>query len=329
VIAALASLLLAAGQPQPHGADCTMANAVPADAQRMAREPARWLGRCVRIEGYVSYNHFYSDVAGFYRYFASDYRDHRNDGWLGLYPRDRYGFRGPMRRGAVAGVVHDCETDRDRAEAERPDSIVMMTGFCHYRYGLVLNPASFRAAEAVEFERQIGEVARSSFGDLLSGSEAGEVPPEVAALVERFAAAILARDEERLSALVEFVDRDDQAHEEGAWRRSFFLGEANSPLGDVRASSQRIMFRERRSARSEDPFGGWHVCFCRTPDCTGIWPISTVDATASPEHPYWCASMYNRDYRLPPVTIGISTRPAYPLEPARTAFRRLSESSRR
>jgi hypothetical protein len=297
----------------------------------MAREPQRWLGRCVRLEGYVSYNHFYSDVAGFYRYFASDYQDHRNDGWLGLYPRRRYGFRGPLQRGAVVGVVHDCETDRDRAEAERPDSIVMMLGFCHYRYGLVLNPASYRPAEPVEFERQMGEVARRSFGDLLSESESGEVPPEVAALAERFAAAILARDAAALSTLVEFHDRDERPDEErAAWQRSFLIGEGNSPLGDLRASSQRAIFRERRPARSEeDPFRGWHVCFCRSADCTGIWPIGRVDATASPEHPYWCASMYNRDYRLPPATIGISARPAYPLEPARTAFRRPSESSRR
>jgi hypothetical protein len=153
VIAALASLLLAAAQPQPQGAACTTADAMPTDVRQMAREPERWLGRCVRLEGYIDYNRFYSDVAGFYRYYASNYDDMRNDGWLGLYPPRRYGFSGPMRRGTVVGLVHDCEADRLRAEDRAPNSIIMMTGFCHYRYGLVLRRVSLRAQAAADFRR--------------------------------------------------------------------------------------------------------------------------------------------------------------------------------
>ena len=325
MIAALAPLLLATAQTQPQEQVCTARNAIPADVRRMAREPERWLGRCARLEGYVSYNRFYSDVAGYYRYVSSDYADHRNDGWLGLYPRRRYGFRGPMQRGSVVGIVHDCETDRARAEAERPDSIIMMTGFCHYRYGLVLNPASFRSEGPAEFERQMGEQARRSFGDLQTEAEAGPVPREVAALAERFATAVLARDERILSGLVELLNWDERPEQASASaRRSYLLGEGDSPLADLRSSSQRIFFREPPPSHGaeEEPFRGWYACFCRTADCTAFWPISTVDATAAPERPYWCISIYGGDYRIAPDRVGIQRGPAYPLEPAATAFRR-------
>ena len=302
----------------------------------MAVEPGRWLGRCVRLEGYVSFNRFYADVAGYYSYDAANHDDRQNDGWLGLYPRRRYGFRGPMRRGSVVGIVHDCETDRDRAEAASPDSIIMMRGFCHYRYGLVLRVAAYRGREQAAFTRQRGDAARLTFGDLRTESEIGPVPPEVRAIVSRFAAAVRAQDEQALNAFVMFQFDNDGPDAPNAVneRRSFLLGEGASPLAALRARSrpaQAVFVRERMSVRVAESGhqGGWHACFCRRVDCTGLWPISAIDASADPVRPYFCVRPFNYDYRLPPNQIAIVRQSSYPIEPESAAFRRQRDSSRR
>ncbi|HYG31017.1 MAG TPA: hypothetical protein VD887_12495 [Allosphingosinicella sp.] len=332
MIAVLTSLLLAAVQSQPPETDCTARVAVRADIRHMAREPERWLGRCVRLDGYVDYNRFYSDVGGYYRYFATNYDDTRNFGWMGLYPVRRYGFRGPMRRGSVFGIVHDCETDHARAQARSPDSIVMMTGFCHYRYGLVLRRVWFRPEARADFERQMGEEPRRGFGDLESTSEAGPLPAEVRILFDRFLAAVRAGDEETLRglAVLRYGDEPDE-RTRAATQRAFLLGEDGSPFASLRAARETppvAFFRERRS-RHAPPAEGWHACFCKTEDCSGLWPISAEDASADPIRPYVCVRAFGYDYRRPPDRISIVPQSGYPLEPRRTAFRRRPESSRR
>ncbi|HEX8644565.1 MAG TPA: hypothetical protein VF702_11705 [Allosphingosinicella sp.] len=331
-------LALAAAQVGPAaGPGCTFDTAVPADVRQMAEEPARWLDRCVRIEGYVSYNRFYADVAGYYSYVASDYADRRNDGWLGLYPWRRYGFRGPMRRGSVVGIVHDCETDQERAEAETPGGFIMMTGFCHYRYGLVLRPAIFRPGAPADFVRQVGDEARLRFGDLQTESEVGPAPPEVRGLAARFVAAVAARDEQALNQLVSFSNEVGRPLDRRrlAARRAFLIGDGGSPLSVLRPGStslQSAFFRTRRpqDAASESPSYGWHACYCRTADCTGLWPISDADATADPTRPYLCIQMYSEhNPRLAPNKIAVTRAAPYPIEPERTAFRRQSDSFRR
>lgn len=332
MIAALTSLLLAAAQPQHRETACTARTAIPADVRQMAQEPERWLGRCVRVDGYVDYNRFYSDVVGFYRYFAADYEDTRNLGWLGLYPARRYGIQGPMRRGSVIGVVHDCETDHARAQARSPDSIVMMTGFCHYRYGLVLRRVSFRPEARADFERQTGDEQRRSFGDLETIAETGPLPAEVGVLFDRFVAAVRAGDEETLRALAILRDGDEQDERRRAVsERTFLLGEDGSSLASLRVAPvppPATFFRQRSHRRSQYP-GSWHACFCRIRDCTSLWPISAQDASADPVRPYVCVQAFGYDYRRPPDRISIVRQSGYPLEPPRTAFRRRPESSRR
>lgn len=334
MIAPFLAFLAAANSPAPE-ATCSFANAVPADVRQMAAEPGRWLQRCVRLEGYVDYNRFYSDVGGYYSYLASNYGERRNDGWLGLYPRRRYGFGGPMRRGSVVGIVHDCETDRARAEAEAPDTLVMMTGFCHYRYGLVLMPAAFRRGPEAEFTRQLGEEARRRFGDLQTESEAGAAPPEVRALASRFVAAVATGNEPVLNELVSFSrEGEETAARRAAARRAFLLGGGTSHLSVLRRASgapQSAFFRQRTSASvGEYPYRGWHACYCRTADCTGLWPISHFDATADSSRPYLCINMFNEnDPRLAPGSIAITRGAPYPIEPESSAFRRHSDSSRR
>jgi hypothetical protein len=133
-------LTLAAGAASP--ADCTAAGAVPADIRAMARDPAAWLDRCIRVDGYAEGSLFYADAAG--RRAARAFSGPQNDGWLGLYFRRITDYTARPRRGAAIGLVGDCAREDAAARAVAgPGEVIWPTGYCHGREGLMLIGASF------------------------------------------------------------------------------------------------------------------------------------------------------------------------------------------
>jgi hypothetical protein len=213
----------------------------------------------------------------------------------------------------------------------------MPIGFCHYRYGLVLQPARFRPGAPADFVRQMGEAARERFGDLQTESEVGPAPPEVRALADRFLAALALQDEQALDRFVELSD-ESRPHLNPRMRRArraFLFGEGPATLALLRRNPdavQRAFFRARlpRATYATSAYRGWHACYCRTADCTGRWPISEIDAAVHESRPYLCIGLYNaHDSRLAPDRIVISRDAPYPIEPPASAFRRPPESSRR
>ena len=291
----LTALLLALGAPAP-AQSCTLDSAVPASTREMARHPDPWLGRCVRLEGFVSWNRYFADVAGAYSYRAADSEDRGNDGWLGLYLPGPW--VGTLRRGTVWGVLHDCGRDYDTAEANLgPNEIVFMTGFCHYQGGQVLRRAGFRPAGPASFHRQTDAAARFLFGDLVEASFDHGPPPEVVDLADRYLQAIRTGDEATLRELVApWSELVEDASDEQEFQ-AFIRGERNSPVADLRRrpEPQRRYFREKESSRDHE-FGyaaRWHVCFCRGSDCAGRWPISADDASTLERRPYVCLRAIN------------------------------------
>jgi len=304
-----AALALSSPPAEPR---CTLSIAVPASVREMGRHPEQWLGRCVRVEGYVSWNKFYVDVAGAYAEAASNRNDRANDGWLGLYYRGSRRLNRDLRRGTVYGVLHDCGRDYDAAAATAgPDTLVMPVGYCHYQGGLVLLSAGFRVAGSARFERQMGEAARSRFGDLAPPSPDNPVPGEVVRLADRFLTLVKASDGPGLQSLVHLWSEADPETE--AARRAFtdwLRGEGDSPLRVLRsgAAPQRAYFQQAvwREAAADGGTGDWHICFCRTADCAGRWPISAFDATSAPALPYICVRAYRHDHgRGEPDRLGI------------------------
>lgn len=288
----LVAALLAMASPAEAPA-CTLETAVPASVREMARDPDRWLDRCVRLEGYVSANRFFADVAGIYAYSATDNEDRLNDGWLGLYLEERW--VPALRRGTVWGVLQDCQRNYERAQAAAgPDTIVMMLGYCHYQGGLNLQSGGFRASGPTALYRQTDEAARRLFGDLIQATPDRGPPPEMVALGDRFIAALRGGDAALLRQLVvPWSESFEAGSEEEREFESFVRGEAGSPLAELRAVREappQAHFREKVSLANQehgDP-DQWHVCYCRTADCAGRWPISAVDAVADAERPYVC-----------------------------------------
>jgi hypothetical protein len=316
IVSLLAILGMAqAAPPQP----CTMRNAMQAEVRVMARDPDRWLNRCVRVQGYVRWNIFYADVGGAYVAEANDRADRLNQGWLGLYLRD--GQRRSLRAGTVTGILRDCGRDLAEAEAAAgPNELVMGIGYCHYRSGLVLADARFRSRGHARFERLTDEAARVRFGDLDPEGPNLQPPSDVVALADRFLARVRAADGTGLAAFTgTWTEQAPVTPRAWADWHAYLSGAGDSPLRALRrVSVQRAYFRERqpRDDLGVDYRPDWFACFCQERDCTGRWPIHRDDATVSRHRPYACARAYNpTDRREPPDHLAIDRRDSTFAEP--------------
>lgn len=295
----------------------------------MARNPAQWFDRCVRIDGYVAHYRFYSDVAGLYAANASNSSDRLNDGWLGLYVRDSRSLRNGFRRATVVGMVQSCDRSYEQAlAAAEPDSMIMMIGYCHYYSGLTLRRATIRQRGRASFYRQAGEAARAAFGDLVA-ADPNDVPESVRGLAARFLTAFRARDLAALRHLVgPWSDSFDNSPELARRYYATLLGGPGSPLQALRSQRepQQAYFHERQS-RDDAEIGqptDWHICFCRRADCTNLWPISSIDSGGEPTRPYVCFRAIGNDgRRQPPDRLAISWSDFGSREPRRSpaAFR--------
>src|SRR4051812_10496285 len=296
---------LAAAAPPP----CTLAAAEPTTIREIAREPKRWLGRCVRLEGFTSGYTFYEDAAGLYRSVASDSADRPNDGWLGLYFSDSSDFKKGSRHASVAGYVDDCERSYDEGVAQAdPGEIVMMVGYCHYRGGLVLKNVTARHGKPLTLTRLTGEKARLAAGDLLTEEEAGLPPATPLRLLSRFVTAVRADDSEAADAVADSYNENvgENAGRLAKWRSFLTRG----PFAFLRKTPRKpVLFRTRQSqdAVKYHYQADWFACFCRATDCGATWPISAMDALADRDEAYTCVRLYRDTTADKPWKIGIET----------------------
>jgi hypothetical protein len=314
----VAALLVAAAAAAPA---CDAERATPVTVSQMARAPERWLGRCVRVSGIVSGNIFYDDVEGVYRAEATDADTRANEGWLGLYASPPEPERRGPFRASVAGIVHDCTLDYEKAVADsNPDDLIMPTGYCHYRGGLVLVDARVRYDRPIRLSRQSSDAARRRFGDLLTVREAGPVPEPAKRLVDQFVAAFEAQDRAGLAALVSAYDGQEPAGP-GLDRWQSFLAGDTGPFRSLRAHrriAEPVFFRERLSAADEidppvDPH--WFACFCTASGCADRWPISSVDTQAELSRPYLCLRAYRDTTAERSWSLGVGLKPSGRDEP--------------
>jgi hypothetical protein len=326
IMAALLALQAPAAAPP-----CTLADAVPAAIGEIARDPRRKVrfGRCIRLEGYVLFDFFYADAGGVYAVTARNNHDRDNDGWLGLYFRPGIAAERTLRRGTVWGILDDCRTYTETrrrlpdAQYDVAEDLYEGDSACAYFEGLILRFAGFRSQGPAAFERLTDAGARDRVGDLRAESPALRPPGEIVALADRFIAALRAGDRVTLRQFVHLYSELDPAtpQEEAAFD-AYLRGEGGSPLRELiamPAAPAPAFFRELDQVRPHPYPGSWYVCFCRTADCAGRWPIHHADAGAYPTLPYLCLVAYNERlvHELPPDRLGLSRQPSMFPESAR------------
>lgn len=315
----LAAQALAAA---PATRPCAAREAVTVDLRAVARAPEAWFERCIRMDGFVSRNRFYADVGGYYASAANDADARRNEGWLGLYTIKR---RWPEQlvHATVTGRLGSCERAAAAAEARRkPNVIIMLTGYCHYTGGLTLRFTEIEAQGPARLERLMGRVAREDYGDLIAAQSRSLVPPVISDLADQFIAGVRRGDGATLAELVvPYITGYDEDPARVAAFRFYLAGEGDSALAFLRQADepQRAYFYERQSPEHQS-FGyvpTWHVCFCRTADCSETWPISAIDSDATTDRPYVCVRTVMPDEGLnsPPRQLGIVPTAGLP-EPA-------------
>jgi len=341
VIGLLSSILLASFQPAASPPACTPDRAERTSVAAIARNPDRFVGRCVTVSGPVGGTMIYTDNEGIYL-------AHRGRGGhsagppaslhrVGLYSpnaeiRARYSRPPPVRL-TVTGTVDTCARMRQRVEAEnRPGQVLtMLGGYCHWQGGPVIHAVSWRENASRRYERLMGESARARLGSLAQIPADWPHRPDLEAFARDFLHALRAGDR---AALAQLHDISPAGRERDATLHAL-LDAPGSVWAEVRQgpTPQQVIFTEAMTQSSAlgaaDELPDGLVCYCRVRDCSQTWPIAWADADNAPERPYACTFVQPADWLPRRAWLDTPQRPAWHPEPRRTAFRRRSDSIRR
>ncbi|HEY0011654.1 MAG TPA: hypothetical protein VGB79_02235 [Allosphingosinicella sp.] len=327
----VAALFLPAAAPAGQPEACAARRAVPATVEQIMSDGA-WKGRCVSVTAMADGYRLYSGVEGFYRSARADGADPAQDpdarGRLGLDNGDlmRRIPRGRFSEATVVGRVQDCEEMRATVNASLgPDEIGWVSGYCHTETGPVLRLAEVGRVSPMAPLRRMGEAARSDYGNLVFAPGSWTQRAEAAAQADAYLAALRRGDRAAFVAL-----HDDEGGSASSSAAAALAFAPDSPFAEIRRSArvpQIAIFLHRHDIEALGEAGASApsatVCFCRSADCTGKWPISEHDADNAPERPYVCTGVQPlqsadgmrwifRTHAEPP---GLT-------EPAETAFRR-------
>lgn len=303
MIGALASLLIAAAQPVARVPDPALCLRV--EAEELARTPDTFINRCVVVEGMGVRSRLYTDREGIY----SDDRVPGPVPYVGLVDP----ARGELEDPAFVRVVGRATTCREVrwAQYERPDSGTVPP-MCSDFSGTnaIIMVSERRVDRRRRYERLVGEEHRARHGSLIFPPADWDSLAHVLRMAEAFRRAIANRDAAGLARL----------HPLDPAITQHLLDDPASPFADLRDGRPRqtavllhSYWRRTEQAQGRRAF----VCFCRTADCTGIWPIAFNDAVNRADRPFACTYWSSRgDSLWTPVNQSLLP------EPARTAIRR-------
>jgi hypothetical protein len=322
-------------------AACTPERAERTSVAAIARRPERFVGRCVTVSGPAAATTIYTSVEG-------SYLAHRGRGGhasgppaslhkVGLYSpnaelRERY-YLSPLFRLTVTGTVDTCALMQQRAEAAGGPEIRVVTlgGHCHWQDGAVIHAVSWSEEPPRSYRRLMGERARARVGSFARLPQASPQRAALESFANDFLRALRAGDR---AALAQLHDVAPQASERDPALRAL-LDDPGSVWAEIRRGPvpRRAIFAPTRpQSAAPEPAGDLPeglACFCRVRDCSGAWPIAWADADNAAERPYACTFVQPAEWLPRRARLGTPERAAWRAEPARTAFRRQSDSSRR
>lgn len=343
MILGLLSLALALVQPaEARPPACTAETAVRAAVTEITRRPDRFMGRCVTVAGPAGGTTIYSGVDAIYlgQIPGVVSGPAATRGLIGLYSDgNRLRMELAPERGlahlVVTGTVDNCERMRDRlgaaAQRERAGNIlpIMMGGYCHWRGGPVIRIASYARDPAVRYERLIGEAARARVGDLVMATPRTPGFGVLRDFATAFAEAMRRGNREALARLHDF--RPGTRNPEDLALLAYLLDDPESPFASLRrgiGGGPAIFVRRNASIARDEGVSGV-ICFCRTSDCRGRWPISILDAAGRPDRPYVCTIVEPRNWERRGAGLSTPVRGGGLAEPARSAFRAARNGSTR
>ena len=298
----------------PNLANCAMQTATEVSVEQLGARPKKYLGRCVTVSGPTRIYRMYSGVEGVYLsqqlgrdgYVPLRNQRHR----IGLYfgagekedaqpahPEEL--VDGPFRFTRVTGVADSCERmaqalPRGGVESVDPETgqtmitITMLGGYCPYDPGAVVWVTAVSVDPASRYERLTGEKNREIYGSLVRVGPSWRHYRHLRRLGSAIRHAIRAGDRAALSKLYGKFGVGSEA-------LRFLLEDPHSPFAELRTAKRQLPFVilaqewdqegiPANDRRTKDAL----ICFCRSGDCSGLWPIAAIDAGPDPDHPFAC-----------------------------------------
>jgi hypothetical protein len=334
------SLFAAAALAAQSSTSCSPAISIRTTVAEIGENLNRFMDKCVTVAGPFAGLAMYGSVEDMY--LTARYGPDGNYDWAAA-KKGRLGLdspRGELRglkmdripRIEVTGIVDSCERRsaaaraREKANLARGEiSIMMLTGYCHYYDGAVLNAVAWSFDQSTRYERMTGESARELFGNLVPLEDDWPFAQRLQAASSEFLAALRARDQAKLMALHDFTNPDHEFHRKVM---DLLLRRSDSPFVQVRTNPNPQMqlfldrFEVEQQGAGKDPRLALAVaCYCRIGDCKGRWPISYNDADNWVTRPYACVRIRKEDW--PGGKLIVETQPGsgrWLAEPERTAF---------
>jgi hypothetical protein len=319
MFAAIATLLLQPGA-------CTVETAATTTVEAVAVDPERWIDRCITVAGAASWHMLYADVASIYR------TGRLPNGNAGASQRFRIGlddrhvselrdWRGSIHPVTVTGRVDTCGRRAQRAEsaarARNQPAVFTLSGYCHWLSGAVL------IAERVErtgppVERLMGAMLPRGSGELVEAPPTWRDRDALEEVADAFAAALRSDEAGPLANLLSVRPGTPHADHLLRQSRAAFRQLPHIPR------TQLLHFISRYDPGQGLADNGSFealTCFCRTADCSRLWPRSIMDADAAPERPYACYRVERGDWPGAVPQVSYSTS-ALLKEPQATALAR-------
>lgn|GEM_PF-2459855 len=333
------AILLAPFKLAPARADdppsCTARTAEPAAIAQIRGEAPAWKGRCVSVTGLSDGFHLYADVESYYRAARAgiDPADPNARGQVGLNNRRliRRLRRDRFSEITAIGRVQDCDEMRAIANASLgADEIGWVSGYCHTAVGPVIWLTGLRRVRPVVPLRHVGEEARAQYGDLLFAPATWPHRAYVVSRAEAFLRALKSGDRGAFAEL-----HGGSLNPRGSEAAARLAVDPSSPFADIARGSGSpqtaiLLARDDLERERQQNQVSATICYCRSGDCTGRWPIASSDADNRPERPYVCTVLMPYGLRGRDEQIFVTEQEPFGLaEPPQTAFRRQSESSRR
>lgn len=297
---------------------CRSTQAQPATIEAIRSDYQAWRGKCVALGGIAVGVRLYADRQATLERKGNFGEEVRRS--IVLYPRRRIRSGREPRLVEVVGRIGSCKVQNDIVGAMQeahPEQIIMVSGYCHTSLETYIEPVVVRVLRSGPITRLLEEEVPEDRRELV------DAPAEFIGLAlylsgaRTMADALATGDEETFRRLVRPDLQDDidklgsksppgwlrsalrEVHSEftshKALRRSFA---AIYPLG---TRPQRVLVdRADRDAfrTTGDVLSHFVVCWCKTADCTGRWPVRAFDADNHPNRPYLCAIA--NDYILGP-----------------------------
>jgi hypothetical protein len=303
----------------PHPADCTAANSTTTTIEAITAQPKLWLDRCVKISGIAGGLVLHSDLDSMYRsarYNKEGRRspDHfeRRIGLDSQELRTHPLLTREARRIEVIGRVDSCERRTERIVAA--GGIPFLGGYCHYEGGPTVVATSYRIVSR-QYERLVGEAQRRRVGNLVEPPPDWEWRDELEGMARNFAAAVRARDRPRLASLLSYGQSLEEERIVSILREPAYRELRDGVPGEIRLFTTAVGGRFR-PGDSGHVFA--HLCYCRTLDCSGRWPITSRDADAGRDRPYVCVAVSGRIAPPPNLSLYADAEGGWLAEPAQS-----------